>query len=269
MARWVVFPLSIGRLGAQAMGLALFLLAGCTASFSSSAPVMDRTWLLTRKFHQVSTGDTLYSVAREYGQAVADLAALNQLTPPWTLHPGQQLLLVDLDDDLAQQESRLTTRKKDVFSSSQGISNGVESTPWDRSDLRAGSFLKPVVQKAQWFWPVRGHVLTRFSIDKKRYTGIAIAGSMGEAVRATASGKVVYSGAGLVGYGYLVIVRHAGRYISTYGHNSRLLVRRGEWVQAGQKIAELGSTGTDSPKLYFEIRHKGVPVDPLGLLPGL
>lgn len=268
MARLAVFPLSLSKLGVQGVGLTLFLLAGCTASFSASAPVMDRTWLLTRKFHQVNAGDTLYSVAREYDQSVADLATLNQLTPPWTLHPGQQLLLVDQGEHRPEEEPSLAKRKKYDFSSSQGMANGVESAPSVRSGSQAGSFVRAVVQKTEWLWPVRGPVLTAFSIDKKRYTGIAIAGSMGEAVRATASGKVVYSGAGLVGYGYLVIVRHAGRYISAYGHNSRLLVRQGEWVQAGQKIAELGSTGTDSPKLYFEIRHKGIPVDPLDLLPG-
>ncbi|MCY4473005.1 MAG: peptidoglycan DD-metalloendopeptidase family protein [Kistimonas sp.] len=257
------------RLGAQTLGITLALLAGCTTPASDSPPVMDRTWLLTQKIHEVSAGETLYSVARQYGQTIGDLAALNNLSSPWVLHSGQQLVLVDSHENNAREKQHPIIEKKHNFPSSQGISRGVKFAPGDAPSFKATSFLQAAKNKTPWYWPVRGAVLTPFSLKKKRYTGIAIAGRMGEAVRATADGKVVYSGAGLVGYGHLVIIRHPGRYISAYGHNSVLLVREGEWVKAGQKIAELGSTGTDRPKLHFEIRHKGEPVNPLNLLPRL
>jgi len=99
------------------------------------------------------------------------------------------------------------------------------------------------------------------------HKGIDISGKRGDAVVAVAAGKVVYAGTGIVGYGELLIVKHNEIYLSAYGHNYRLLVREGEQVKAGQKIAEKGSSGTDTVKLHFEIRKEGKPVDPQKLLP--
>jgi lipoprotein NlpD len=97
--------------------------------------------------------------------------------------------------------------------------------------------------------------------------GIDIAGSLGESVLAAAAGSVVYAGTGLRGYGNLVIIRHNEKFLSAYAHASRIVVRENESVKAGQKIAEIGSTGTDKVKLHFEIRENGKPVDPLKFLP--
>ena len=99
------------------------------------------------------------------------------------------------------------------------------------------------------------------------HKGIDIAGKRGDPVKAVADGKVVYAGTGIVGFGELLIVKHNDIYLSAYGHNDRLLVAEGEAVRAGQKIAEKGSTGTDTVKLHFEIRKEGKPVDPQRLLP--
>ncbi|WP_369602242.1 peptidoglycan DD-metalloendopeptidase family protein [Hahella sp. SMD15-11] len=97
--------------------------------------------------------------------------------------------------------------------------------------------------------------------------GIDIAGRIGDPVRAAADGEVVYAGSGLLGYGNLVIINHNEHYLSAYAHNRRILVKEGERVKAGQVIAELGATGTRTPKLHFEIRRDGKPVDPLKYLP--
>ena len=99
------------------------------------------------------------------------------------------------------------------------------------------------------------------------HKGIDIAGKRGDPIRAVAAGKVVYAGTGIVGFGELLIVKHNDVYLSAYGHNDRLLVAEGNWVAAGQKIAEKGSSGTDTVKLHFEIRREGKPVDPQRLLP--
>ena len=121
-----------------------------------------------------------------------------------------------------------------------------------------------------WTWPTGGKVLTQFvegGAGKESNKGIDIAGRAGEPVQAAGAGKVVYAGSGLRGYGNLVIVRHNAAYLSAYAHNSKILVKEGQAVTRGQKIAEIGSSDADQPKLHFEIRYQGKPVDPLKYLP--
>ncbi|MGH8761825.1 MAG: peptidoglycan DD-metalloendopeptidase family protein [Nitrosospira sp.] len=120
--------------------------------------------------------------------------------------------------------------------------------------------------RIEWIWPVKGKVLEGFSESTK---GIDIAGKSGQPVSASAAGKVVYSGAGLRGYGKLIIIKHNPTYLSAYAHNDKLLVKEGQTVAKGQKIAEMGSTDTNLVKLHFEIRKNGKPVDPLKHLPGI
>jgi lipoprotein NlpD len=116
----------------------------------------------------------------------------------------------------------------------------------------------------EWMWPAKGKVLEGFSESTK---GIDIAGKPGQSVTASAAGKVVYSGAGLRGYGKLIIIKHNNTYLSAYAHNSKLLVKEGQTVTKGQKIAEMGNTDASLVKLHFEIRKNGKPVDPLKHLP--
>jgi lipoprotein NlpD len=116
----------------------------------------------------------------------------------------------------------------------------------------------------EWIWPAKGKVLEGFSESTK---GIDIAGKPGQSVTASAAGKVVYSGAGLRGYGKLIIIKHNNIYLSAYAHNSKLLVKEGQTVTKGQKIAEMGNTDASLVKLHFEIRKNGKPVDPLKHLP--
>src|SRR5690606_27897468 len=118
-----------------------------------------------------------------------------------------------------------------------------------------------------WRWPAEGHLIGRFVGGDATKQGIDIAGSSGQAVRAAADGVVVYSGAGLVGYGELIIIKHSEQWLSAYGHNRKRLVNEGQNVTAGQQIAEMGSTGAAREMLHFEIRHNGKPVDPLQYLP--
>ena len=119
----------------------------------------------------------------------------------------------------------------------------------------------------QWQWPTQGQVISRYAEGDKARQGIAIAGTAGQPVRAAAAGTVVYSGAGLVGYGELIIIKHNDEWLSAYGHNRRRLVAEGANISAGQQIAELGRTGTSRDMLHFEIRRNGKPVDPTPLLP--
>jgi lipoprotein NlpD len=116
-----------------------------------------------------------------------------------------------------------------------------------------------------WMWPVPGKVTAPFSESGNK--GLDFAGKAGEPVLAAGEGKVVYAGAGLRGYGELVIVKHNATYLSAYAHNRKILVKEGQQVSRGQKIAEMGDTGADSVKLHFEIRKQGKPVDPAQFLP--
>ncbi len=110
-------------------------------------------------------------------------------------------------------------------------------------------------------------MIARFQSNGSLNKGIDIAGELGQPVVAAANGSVVYAGRGLLGYGDMIIIKHGDDFLSAYAHNSRLLVKEGEQVRVGQKIAEMGSSGTDRVKLHFEIRRRGQPVDPLGYLP--
>ncbi|MCC8995537.1 MAG: peptidoglycan DD-metalloendopeptidase family protein [Nitrosomonas sp.] len=115
-----------------------------------------------------------------------------------------------------------------------------------------------------WIWPTNGKLLSNFSKNSK---GLKISGQSGQPILASASGEVVYSGNGLRGYGNLIIIKHNNTYLSAYAHNSRILVKEGDSVTKGQKIAEMGNTDADSVQLHFEIRKNGKPVDPLIYLP--
>lgn len=117
-----------------------------------------------------------------------------------------------------------------------------------------------------WIWPAKGKLVTGFS-DTANLKGIDIAGTAGQPVIASASGRVVYAGSGLRGYGKLVIIKHNNTFLSAYAHNREILVKEGQQVKRGEKIAEMGSTDTDQVKLHFEIRRLGKPMDPLKYLP--
>jgi lipoprotein NlpD len=120
-------------------------------------------------------------------------------------------------------------------------------------------------ERIDWAWPASGNVISTFNGGGSK--GVDIAGRLGDPVQASAAGRVVYSGEGIPAYGKLVIIRHSTVYLSAYAHNRTIVVKEGQNVTKGQKIAELGSTGADQAKLHFEIRRFGKPVDPLQYLP--
>ena len=121
-------------------------------------------------------------------------------------------------------------------------------------------------ERVDWMWPAKGKIVTAFS-EGASLKGIDIAGTAGQPVAASAGGKVVYAGSGLRGYGKLIIIKHNGTYLSAYAHNRDILVKEGQQVAKGQKIAEMGNTDADQVKLHFEIRRHGKPMDPLRYLP--
>jgi lipoprotein NlpD len=135
-----------------------------------------------------------------------------------------------------------------------------------RADPRPAAGGDDETDRIDWGWPAKGKIVTGFS-EAASLKGIDIAGAAGQPVTASAGGKIVYAGTGLRGYGKLIIIKHSGMYLSAYAHNRDILVKEGQQVAKGQRIAEMGNTDADQVKLHFEIRRHGKPVDPLRYLP--
>jgi lipoprotein NlpD len=198
----------------------------------------------------VQQGETLYSIARRNGVAVEDLARWNGLKPPYTIYPGQRLAL-------GQGARGATAATRTVVAPKPATSVPPPAAPSPA----------PASSGFSWRWPAQGVLLETYVAGNNTRQGIGIGGSSGQPVTAAADGVVVYSGAGLVGYGELIIIKHNEQWLSAYGHNRKRLVNEGQSVKAGQQIAEMGRSGTDREKLHFEIRYNGKPVDPLLYLP--
>jgi lipoprotein NlpD len=216
----------------------------------------------------VQQGDTLYSIAWRNDLDFRELAAWNGIRPPYTIHPGQVLLLEPPEGFVyAPAGPPATTPPPPAVSTTPLPSEeGVEVRPADAPQAPPVTVATaPPPSAVRWRWPAEGELLPMESSTGK--PGIAIAGRLGQPIRAAAGGRVVYSGGGLQGYGQLVIVKHDDNFLSAYGYNRRLLVRQGDEVHPGQPIAEMGEGPQRRPVLHFEIRRGGQSLDPLQLLP--
>lgn len=303
--------------------LTLILLGGCAetprhapvsdrATSSRGAKARDSDW--RPQTHKVQKGDTLYSIALEYGFDYKELAELNGISAPYRIRIGQSVRL-----PVAKAEETATAQplksappvaeSKAVVEVPSGsllktgpkpgkvpYSVAAETAPpvvVAKADVGAAKIPPPVeAPKAVenkpvtvhneekkppqvsddeddtgWSWPTKGKVIATFN-EGANIKGVDISGKSGQPVLAAAAGKVVYSGNGLRGYGKLVIIKHNKTYLSAYAHNSQILVKEGQNVSKGQRIAEMGNSDADQVKLHFEIRRLGKPVDPLKLLPG-
>ncbi|TGN41957.1 peptidoglycan DD-metalloendopeptidase family protein [Marinobacter confluentis] len=214
--------------------------------------------------HVVKSGETLYSIAWRYGRDYRELGDANGIDPPYNLKAGQVLRLDQRGSVTAASGSPKPPSPTRTSSPPDPPAPKVSKPPNPSAPPAEQS---QTVASIEWRWPHVGTVIARYSTSGKVNKGIDIAGNPGDSVRAAASGNVVYAGDGLLGYGNLVIVNHNEHYLSAYAHNRKVVVREGDNVKAGQKIAELGSSGTDRPKLHFEIRKNGNPVNPVPYLP--
>lgn len=265
------------------------VLAGCSST-PRTAPVVERLatpvpatarsqtlgsgdW--RPEYYTVRRGDTLYAVALDYGLDYRELAAWNGLEDPNRIRVGQRLRLA------AGPQQGVTTAPVGMTPALQGkpLEGSAEQASAPTPD-KTKAETKPASElgkspdgslqgdgEPDWIWPTGGRVIAGYS-ESAQLKGLDIAGSPGQPVVAGATGKVVYSGTGLRGYGKLVIVKHNAVYLSAYAHNRDILVKEGQTVAKGQKIAEMGNTDADQVKLHFQIRRYGKPVDPLKYLPG-
>ncbi len=239
-------------------------------------------------FYTVKRGDTLYSIALEHGADSRDVAQWNFLDDPTKLRVGQTLRVKPPEEKLAPGvqvgaapgAGRLEARPLDGASPPPPPGAKTEPKavrlPYTKENVASITREAPKVEAAppaaapaeaaQFIWPVKGKILAGFS--EPRSKGIDIEGKLGEPVLAAAAGRVTYIGSGIPGLGKLVVIKHDNGFITVYAHNRDILVKEQQKVAQGQKIAELGASDSDRPKLHFQIRKGAAAVDPLKYLPG-
>lgn len=211
-------------------------------------------------YHVVSRGDTLYSISRQYNANIADLKRINNLSYPYTLAVGQKVILAGSARSLSATANPPPKRKY----TARAAPRKTTSRP------ARGSYTVAQKRSSKFSWPVRGTIVSKFgTIGKGRANdGINIKAARGTAVKAADAGTVAYAGNELKGFGNLILVRHNDGWITAYAHNDRLLVKKGQKVRRGEKIATVGATGgVNSPQLHFEIRAGKKAVNPVAYLP--
>lgn len=227
---------------------AVLVLAGCTST--TKAPVSDLSQGVSASgVYVVKPGDTLNKISRATGVPENTITRINRISNPNLLIVGQTLRLSD-----AQSPATANRATSSGAQQAKSGASGSESSSERASD--AGLI--------NWGWPAKGKIIQGFTTTTK---GIDIAGSSGDPIEAAAAGKVIFAGDGPRGLGNLIIVEHSNGFITAYAHNKTLLVKEGQVVKRGAKIAEMGQSDTTSVRLHFEIRRRGTPVDPLQYLP--
>ena len=206
--------------------------------------------------YKVQKGDTLYSISWRAGMDYKTLAKINNIKAPYTIYAGQKLTL---------QSSKTTTKPSSTTSKKPATKT--TATTKKTTSKKPAPKTEPSNKNLVWQWPTSGKVISTYSKSATGRKGIDIAGKEGQKVVAAAVGRVVYSGNGLPRYGNLIIIKHNDVYLSAYAHNKTLLVKEGQQIKAGQKIALMGHTGAQKTQLHFEVRRNGKPVDPLRFLP--
>lgn len=256
--------------------------------------------------YTVRKGDTMFLIAYISGLDVKELAALNNMKEPYNLSVGQTLKVSNGRAQSVAQPAVATQPQPAVqqpvsaeptvtytpgangtqYGSDGTITGPVKATAGGLPPVNSAPVNQPVQVQNQpvvsqpipqdnapvassiaWRWPTSGNVVQGFSSSDGGNKGIDIGGSRGQAVNATAGGRVVYAGNALRGYGNLIIIKHNDDFLSAYAHNDSILVKDQQEVKAGQQIAKMGNTGTNDVKLHFEIRYKGKSVDPTRYLP--
>jgi len=216
----------------------------------------------------VKPGDTLYSIARAHGVSVDALASWNQVTDPGQLQVGQILVVTRPSASTAVKPAPATTPPPSPTQPAppeRAATPVVQTAPSIAPKPAPEPIpVSPDAKAIQWSWPASGRIIQTFDATSK---GIDISGAAGDPVRAAADGKVMYSGNGVRGLGNLLIINHQNSFITAYAHNRTLLVKTGQEVKGGTQIAEIGQTDTTSPRLHFEVRRQGTPVNPLQYLP--
>lgn len=213
----------------------------------------------------VQEGDTLYSIAFRHGVDYRALARWNDIGSNYLIFPGDELVLSPPPSGQRGSTRTADSSPRPDAGSERSTDAGTESS--GESESTGGSSGSATSSSAiEWEWPVDGEILGSFG-EGSMSKGIQIGADEGDDVVAAASGRVVYTGSGLIGYGKLIIIKHDDVYLSAYGHNQSMLVSEGDEVEAGDRIARVGLGRGNKAMLHFEIRSEGRAVDPMDFLP--
>ena len=274
-----------GRVGLSCLlAVGVVLAAGCSSRSLTNAPVEDRGTGTSRPvagavdgagvkqppgfenagkagYYTVKPGDTLIRIGLDTGQNWRDIARWNSLDNPNVIEVGQVLRVVPPSSDNPLVVTRPVTSGSAVTQTMTTAqpARAPASAPAAAATATAGE------DDLAWIWPAQGSLIAGF--DEAKNKGFDISGKAGDPIVASADGRVVYAGAGLRGYGNLIILKHNNTFLTAYAHNQTLLVKEDQSVKKGQKIAEMGNSDADRVKLHFEIRRQGKPVDPAKYLP--
>ena len=271
------------------ISLALVLAAavsGCSMTSTSRAPVEDRSGGSAPRvgavdpstlpgaenagkpgFYTVRPGDTIMKIATEVNQPWREIVRWNTLDNPNVIEVGQVLRVVPPTGAVAAAPAPAAANPAAPAPGKPPVPVATQTTPGTvpASPPAPAAPSSAGADDIDFIWPASGALIAGF--DEAKNKGLGIAGKAGDPVVAAADGKVVYAGAGLRGYGNLIILKHNNTFLTAYAHNQTLLVKEDQNVKKGQKIADMGSTDADRVKLHFEIRRSGKPVDPARYLP--
>lgn len=300
-----MFGLSFRCQSVFAIAMLSLVLTGCASKVANRAPVEERAGVAGQAltvpldplvkqlpgfenagkpgYYAVKPGDTLLRIGLDHGQSAKDIARWNSLENPNRIEVGQILRIeppILTTSSVAPAPVSAAPVASAPVPASTGVvtkpvtvatANPVVGTPIapmggaDKPPTASSSTNGAADDDVNWMWPANGAVLAGF--DEVKNKGLDIGGKAGEPVLAAADGRVVYVGAGLRGYGNLIILKHNNTYLTAYAHNQTLLIKEDQSVRRGQKIAEMGSSDADRVKLHFEVRRQGKPVDPAKYLP--
>ena len=273
---------------------AVVILAGCSSRSLSRAPVEDRGTSASRPvpgsapgavdmtgvkqlpgfenagkpgYYTVKPGDTLIRIGLETGHTFRDLVRWNNMENPNLIEVGQVLRVVPPGSDSSLVVTRPVTSGTVGTTTAAAPSRPASAASAPAAPVAAASSSQPAATEDDiaWIWPAQGKLIAGF--DEVKNKGFDIDGKAGDPIIAAGDGRVVYAGAGLRGYGNLIILKHNNTFLTAYAHNQTLLVKEDQSVKKGQKIAEMGNSDADRVKLHFEIRRQGKPVDPARYLP--
>ena len=252
--------------------VSVFAITGC-----ASKPQINNSarYAKAPDFYTVRSGDTLSGIANRYGLSYISVAEMNDIAPPYRIYVKQSLRLKQNGNrnrttavkPLAAQDSQIKRQNIQLPTTQTApvaVTAPTTATRTVTPTVPANSAVNN--STLRWVKPSNGAVLENFN-NAANVKGIRFGGNVGDPVMAAANGQVVYAADGLKEYGNLVLVKHIDGYISAYAHNSKMLVKSGQNVTAGQQIAEMGSSGTNRTMLEFQIRLDGKPINPANILP--
>jgi len=214
-------------------------------------------------YYSVKPGDSVIRIGLDNGQNWRDIVRWNNLENPNRIEVGQVLRVAPPVSDNSQVVTRPVAPGNATAAS--GAARPASAASGSSSPSAPASAAPAGEDELAFIWPAQGQLIGSF--DEVKNKGLDISGNVGDAILASADGRVVYAGAGLRGYGNLIILKHNNTYLTAYAHNQTLLVKEDQSVKKGQKIAEMGNTDADRVKLHFEVRRQGKPVDPAKYLP--